>query len=38
MRFGFHNTYHLDYDSEREKNEFLKKITALSAQKNLDTE
>ncbi|MBL6734340.1 MAG: DUF3081 family protein [Shewanellaceae bacterium] len=30
MRFGFHNTYHLDYNSDREKKEFLKKITALS--------
>lgn len=30
MRFGFHNTYHLDYSSEREKKDFLKKITLLS--------
>ena len=26
MSFGFHNTYHLEYTSERDKKDFLKKM------------
>ncbi len=30
MRYGFHNTYHLDYDVESQKDAFLKKCTAIA--------
>ena len=26
LRFGFHNTYHLDYEHEKHKDDFLKKL------------
>lgn len=26
LRFGFHNTYHLDYEHDKHKDDFLKKI------------
>lgn len=26
LRFGFHNTYHLDYEHDKHKGDFLKKI------------
>ncbi|ASM56141.1 MULTISPECIES: DUF3081 domain-containing protein [Pseudoalteromonas] len=26
LRFGFHNTYHLDYEHEKQKDDFLKKL------------
>ena len=29
MRFGFHNTYHLDYQSEKNKSDFLAKVTSI---------
>ena len=29
MSFGFHNTYHLDYQSERDKKDFLKKMNYI---------
>lgn len=29
MRYGFHNTYHLDYQSEKNKADFLQKIAAI---------
>ncbi|GAP73575.1 MULTISPECIES: DUF3081 domain-containing protein [Pseudoalteromonas] len=32
MRFGFHNTYHLDYQSDKNKEDFIKKIEAIAKQ------
>ncbi|WP_434339302.1 DUF3081 family protein [Motilimonas cestriensis] len=29
MRFGFHNSYHLDYEQQSQKNDFLKKINLI---------
>jgi hypothetical protein len=29
MRFGFHNTYHLDYASEKNKEDFIKKVESI---------
>lgn len=29
LRVGFHNTYHLDYEHENLKEQFLKKVDAL---------
>lgn len=30
LRFGFHNTYHLDYQSEKNKEDFLKKLNSIA--------
>ena len=30
MSFGFHNTYHLEYQSERAKREFMKRVEAIA--------
>ncbi|MFB9135548.1 DUF3081 domain-containing protein [Vibrio sp. AK197] len=32
LKLGFHNTYHLDYEQERLKEEFVKKVAALAKQ------
>jgi hypothetical protein len=29
MRYGFHNTYHLDYEHNRQKEDFLNKIELI---------
>lgn len=29
LRTGFHNTYHMDYDSERSADQFLKKLKQI---------
>jgi len=26
LRFGFHNAYHLDYEHDKHKDDFLKKL------------
>jgi hypothetical protein len=30
LRFGFHNTYHLDYEHNRLKEQFLDKINSIA--------
>ena len=30
LKVGFHNTYHLDYDQEHQKESFLKKVATLA--------
>ncbi|WP_404343867.1 DUF3081 domain-containing protein [Pseudoalteromonas mariniglutinosa] len=30
LRFGFHNTYHLDYEHEKHKDDFLLKIKNIA--------
>ncbi|WP_100751756.1 DUF3081 domain-containing protein [Vibrio salilacus] len=30
LKIGFHNTYHLDYDQEHQKESFLKKVATLA--------
>ncbi|MDP5214141.1 DUF3081 domain-containing protein [Pseudoalteromonas tunicata] len=32
MRFGFHNTYHLDYEQEKQKTDFIQKIESIKHQ------
>ncbi|MEG3345102.1 DUF3081 domain-containing protein [Pseudoalteromonas sp. B5MOD-1] len=32
LRFGFHNTYHLDYQHEKNKEDFLKKVLYIAEQ------
>ncbi|WP_105169616.1 DUF3081 family protein [Pseudoalteromonas sp. T1lg23B] len=32
MRFGFHNTYHLDYEHEKHKDDFIRKIESIKKQ------
>ena len=34
MSFGFHNTYHLDYHSERDKKDFLQKMRNIVHEQN----
>lgn len=29
LRFGFHNTYHLDYEHDKHKDDFLKKLSNI---------
>ncbi|HEA17976.1 MAG: DUF3081 domain-containing protein [Pseudoalteromonas prydzensis] len=29
LSFGFHNTYHLDYEHEKHKDDFLKKLANI---------
>ncbi|MBS3797701.1 MULTISPECIES: DUF3081 family protein [unclassified Pseudoalteromonas] len=29
LRFGFHNTYHLDYQSDKNKSDFMKKLLSI---------
>lgn len=29
LRFGFHNTYHLDYEHNKHKDDFLKKLSNI---------
>lgn len=29
LRFGFHNTYHLDYEHDKHKDDFLKKLANI---------
>ncbi|MDB2356264.1 MULTISPECIES: DUF3081 domain-containing protein [unclassified Pseudoalteromonas] len=31
LRFGFHNTYHLDYEHDKHKDDFLKKLSNILA-------
>lgn len=30
LRFGFHNTYHLDYEHDKHKDDFLKKLNNIA--------
>ena len=30
MSFGFHNVYHLDYQTERDKKDFMRKLDYLA--------
>lgn len=30
LRFGFHNTYHLDYQSEKNKSDFMNKLLSIA--------
>lgn len=30
LRFGFHNAYHLDYQSEKNKDDFLQKVNFIA--------
>ncbi len=30
LRFGFHNAYHLDYEHDKHKDDFLKKIVNIA--------
>ncbi|MFY8275186.1 DUF3081 family protein [Pseudoalteromonas sp. SSDWG2] len=30
LRFGFHNTYHLDYQHEKNKEDFMKKLESIA--------
>ncbi|MBQ4833454.1 DUF3081 family protein [Pseudoalteromonas sp. MMG010] len=32
LRFGFHNTYHLKYEYEKQKDDFLKKLTQIASE------
>ncbi|MGO2011997.1 MAG: DUF3081 domain-containing protein [Pseudoalteromonas sp.] len=32
LRFGFHNTYHLDYEHEKHKDDFLKKLSNIASE------
>ncbi|BBN83960.1 hypothetical protein PA25_39450 [Pseudoalteromonas sp. A25] len=36
MRYGFHNTYHLDYEHDKHKDDFIAKIDSIK--KQLDSE
>ncbi|MCF6434348.1 DUF3081 family protein [Pseudoalteromonas sp. MMG022] len=36
MRFGFHNTYHLDYEHDKHKDDFIRKIEQIKKQLNDD--
>ncbi|TMO58347.1 DUF3081 family protein [Pseudoalteromonas aurantia] len=29
MRYGFHNTYHLDYEHDKQKHDFLSKVEQI---------
>ncbi|MCF2856040.1 DUF3081 domain-containing protein [Pseudoalteromonas sp. SMS1] len=30
LRFGFHNTYHFEYDKESQKQDFMKKLSQIA--------
>ncbi|WP_462159909.1 DUF3081 family protein [Pseudoalteromonas sp. GB56] len=30
LRFGFHNTYHLDYQSDKNKEDFMNKVLSIA--------
>ncbi|MBD1583879.1 DUF3081 family protein [Pseudoalteromonas sp. S16_S37] len=36
MRYGFHNTYHLDYEHDKHKDDFIAKIDAIKKQIDSD--
>ncbi|MCQ8878431.1 DUF3081 domain-containing protein [Pseudoalteromonas shioyasakiensis] len=33
LRFGFHNTYHLDYEHDKHKDDFLQKLSNIINEK-----